>query len=646
MPAYQPKPTISRHGGLPVREGSAPFGHYWGVAIIAALSMVSICLALLVPTGHPLRSVAPITGAVVLAASLVHIARERKWERESHRRRFAAMHWLIELVTPMGTEEGAEAATLRKLPEAILTLLGMKKSCVGLLEDDGKTLHVVAESGIHPTLEGRKFAISDLALTRKCIESKYLVHVVDTQNAKVAVNATLAKELNLITMLQIPMVYNGEVLGVMSIGDDRPRDLTEMDKGRAWVWGCLAAVLLAHSRLYAKMRQALQEKNRLIEHRNAIFDLNNSIQHPGTLAEVLQRIVDLAPVPLAVDSAVIWMPAEDNAEEFAIAAATAPFGTPVVGFRIPMRGSRIQAMMESRQTLVVENGHEDPSLRPELKSRLPHGSLIFEPLFRENKQMLGVLVLARCEAGPFTAEQLDLARLFATRASAALEMAELNHRARADADAKAMLLRELNHRVKNNLARIVSLLSIHQPALPRDAQKWLDRVNERISAMAQAHDLFNAGPQRVTLGELIDRTVQSLSVVKPAGVTVKTDLASVHARLRTERAVSLAMAMHELCFNGIVHGLGETGTLTIRARRDNGHLALEVEDDGEAGRPAKVPIEPTPEPGARVGIGLSLVRGLVGRELHGKFELSPSRGGSVARVQFPLLPDEITGAVL
>ena len=47
-----------------------------------------------------------------------------------------------------------------------------------------------------------------------------------------------------------------------------------------------------------------------------------------------------------------------------------------------------------------------------------------------------------------------------------------------------------------------------------------------------------------------------------------------------------------------------------------------------------------PAPG-RSGIGLTLVRGLVGRELHGQFTLAPAPGGTLAKLQFPLLPDEL-----
>jgi two-component sensor histidine kinase len=287
-----------------------------------------------------------------------------------------------------------------------------------------------------------------------------------------------------------------------------------------------------------------------------------------------------------------------------------------------------------------------------LKSHLPHGSLIFEPLAAREGEPLGLLVLMRNEPGEFRADQLDMARLFSARAAATIEMAQLYQQTRRDADDKATLLRELNHRVKNNLASIVSLLSMNQPALDAEARQWLDRVVERIVAMAHVHGPFSGiqekgrdgwlatgpGGKRVTVEELVQQTVLSVSVAKGPGVNVRLELAEGTA-LRADRAVSLALAMHELCYNGLVHGLSAGGTLTIRSRRSNGDLALEVEDDAGNGRPASEPIEH--EIAGRSGIGLSLVRGLVGRELRGQFSLSPGAGGAVARVQFPLLAEEV-----
>jgi two-component system, sensor histidine kinase PdtaS len=145
---------------------------------------------------------------------------------------------------------------------------------------------------------------------------------------------------------------------------------------------------------------------------------------------------------------------------------------------------------------------------------------------------------------------------------------------------------------------------------------------------------------RVTLEELMEQTMRSLSVAKPPGVRVQTEFHGGPAWLRTDRAVSLAMAMHELCFNGITHGLHDAGNLIIRARRFDGQLCVEVEDDKGAGQPPPAHIEAN-GPTHRSGIGLNVVRGLIARELRGEFSIRPGGGGAVAVVQFPLLPDEM-----
>ena len=153
--------------------------------------------------------------------------------------------------------------------------------------------------------------------------------------------------------------------------------------------------------------------------------------------------------------------------------------------------------------------------------------------------------------------------------------------------------------------------------------------------MAQAHELLGGA----TVAELVESTLQSLQVAKPAGVNLKSELPAGAVRLRPERAASLALAMHELCFNGIVHGLPNGGTLKIRAAQSDGDLVVEVEDDGGTGAAAAEPIEQRDNlhPG---GIGLDLVRGLVGRELRGKFTLQAAPGGSIATLRIPLLADE------
>jgi two-component sensor histidine kinase len=163
--------------------------------------------------------------------------------------------------------------------------------------------------------------------------------------------------------------------------------------------------------------------------------------------------------------------------------------------------------------------------------------------------------------------------------------------------------------------------------------------------MAGAHQLFTGGTERVGLDALIAQTLSSLSVARPANVSVETDLNGGGIALGTERAVGLAMVLHELCYNAIVHGLREGGRLTIRARREiheppaDGDVVIEVMDESSVPAPADRAL-PAERIESATGQGLSLVQGLVRRELRGRFSIGPRpAGGTVARVEFPMNGD-------
>jgi len=201
----------------------------------------------------------------------------------------------------------------------------------------------------------------------------------------------------------------------------------------------------------------------------------------------------------------------------------------------------------------------------------------------------------------------------------------------------------------------------------------LHRLAQRVRVMAGTHELFAGGVTTIALRELVRQVLASLAVARPPSVDVRVELSDEgFVQLETDQAMTLATVLHELAFNAIVHGLGETGVLEIRAgRNDMGWLVLEVIDDGRgfavaAGSSAETEAASQRRGGgggngfaeksdhdvdgvaggaaviaesSRTGMGLQLVRGLVSRELHGQFNLYPRSddgGGTRAVVEFPL----------
>jgi two-component sensor histidine kinase len=419
----------------------------------------------------------------------------------------------------------------------------------------------------------------------------------------------------------------------------------------AFLLSGLIVALLGGATVAQAGRHRRRERQRTAEHLAALESLHAvaaSIScKPRGEAEVLRRL-------LAAASGLLHMPkafvCEAEAGGSVQLAGEVGFDPPLVeNYHALLESPVIQRCIRTGETL-TESAAAGPA---------GVASLFIFPLFA-GEERIGIMAL--CDAKPrrFTDEDFRLARLWASQAAVTLanqrlaaaneealkQQRRLNQQVRLDADAKAMLLRELNHRVKNNLAGIVGLLSAGVPELSEEAQQWLDRAIARIETLARAHELFVGTSSELAVSDLVTKTLEPIWAIKPPGVELTLDLAGVNDPLSTDQAVTLAMVVHELASNALQHGAGDRGTLCVRARRvTGGRVMIEVIDDGSgekapsaAGRgPVEGSVATLPVRAARTGIGLQLVRGLVGRELHGTFSLCENAaGGRTATVEFGL----------
>jgi len=206
---------------------------------------------------------------------------------------------------------------------------------------------------------------------------------------------------------------------------------------------------------------------------------------------------------------------------------------------------------------------------------------------------------------------------------------------------KEATIREVHHRVKNNLQTIASLLRIQaRRAQTGEARRALAEATERVSSMAVVHDMLAAATE-----ERIDFTEAARTVVdmvrrglagesEDVSVTVEGSTGLVPSQVAT----SLALVVAELVHNAIEHGFagGRSGSVAVSMRRLPGELVLVVRDDG-VGMPEGF------DPLAASTLGLSIVRTVVEDNLHGTISFSGGRGTTVT-VRFalddPAGPDE------
>jgi two-component sensor histidine kinase len=201
-------------------------------------------------------------------------------------------------------------------------------------------------------------------------------------------------------------------------------------------------------------------------------------------------------------------------------------------------------------------------------------------------------------------------------------------------------IREIHHRVKNNLQTISSLLRLQARRLQApEAKAALEESVRRIRSIALVHEtLSRETGDDVSFNEIVRPLVRMVeeslvSPDRPVRVTVEGSAGLLPAQIATP----LAVVLTELVQNAVDHGYpegGGAGTVVVSLQNDGEELVLCVEDHGQ-GLP----------PGFRIddatGLGLSIVRSLVTSQMEGTIDLRAAEGGgTVAEVRVPLRGEE------
>ncbi|AUI49465.1 sensor histidine kinase [Arthrobacter crystallopoietes] len=190
---------------------------------------------------------------------------------------------------------------------------------------------------------------------------------------------------------------------------------------------------------------------------------------------------------------------------------------------------------------------------------------------------------------------------------------------------KDATIREIHHRVKNNLQTVAALLRMQSRRMvSEEGKQGLEQAMRRVSTIALVHETLSQGlAQNVDFDELIGRQFRLSAEVASPTQTVSTERSGDFGELPSEFATPLALVINELVTNAVEHGLdGRTGTVWLTADREPSEaetelLKVTIADDGVG----------LPEEAKSDGLGLQIVRTLVTSELGGTIEWSPREGG-------------------
>ncbi|MBI3536297.1 MAG: GAF domain-containing protein, partial [Chloroflexi bacterium] len=268
---------------------------------------------------------------------------------------------------------------------------------------------------------------------------------------------------------------------------------------------------------------------------------------------------------------------------------------------------------QTGQALRINDTTRDPryiGLRDDVRSEL------CVPL-KVGERVIGVLNVESPNENAYTEEDEQLLSTVASLLAVALENARLYARAKDDAEVKAALLRELSHRVKNNLTAVAGLLYLGLDKEKATHQEIFSETLARVQSMIAAHSLLSDSPRaRVDL-LLLGQNILSDSIRQ---LTLPSQKIPYHVEgesieISARQATSLALVLNELVTNALKHAPPNAAPqLSLTVKRDAQRVVIELFNHGDL-------LAENFSGSASSGIGLSLIRTLVEKDLCGRFEL-------------------------
>ena len=190
---------------------------------------------------------------------------------------------------------------------------------------------------------------------------------------------------------------------------------------------------------------------------------------------------------------------------------------------------------------------------------------------------------------------------------------------------KDATIREIHHRVKNNLQTVAALLRLQARRTNNaEGREALIESVRRVSSIALVHDALSMSvDEEVNLDEVIDRILPIMNDVATVDAPIRINRVGELGVLDADRATALIMVVTELVQNAIEHAFdtsAQQGCVTIRAERSARWLDVVVHDDGR-GLPDGFSLEKSDR------LGLQIVRTLVSAELDGSLGIHEVAGG-------------------
>ena len=451
------------------------------------------------------------------------------------------------------------------------------------------------------------------------------------------------------SFMAVPLISNDRVVGVLCVYSFRSKAYKEADANLAEQIAAQIAGAIANAQLYAerkRVEEALrkrEEEARKLANENAIVaKIGRIISSTFSIEEAYKLFVEEVKNLLSFDRIAISIIDTKKASLVDLYVEGIPVPGRETGEIFPLRGTLSEAVIRVEKGFIIgfENEDEVASKFPGLLSVFAVGlrSFLSVPLISRN-QVVGAFHLLSRKYKAYAEEDLRLAECVANQIAGSIANAQLflecrgaEEQLKVSLKEKEVLLREIHHRVKNNLQVISSLLRLQSRYIrDEEVHKVFKESQDRVRTMAIIHEKLYQSTDLARVdfaGYIRDLTA---NLYRSYGVSQETIGLRMHVKnvfLGIDMAIPCGLIINELVSNSLKHAFpeGKRGEIFIDLSTDHDQITLIVGDNGGAFQKG-VDFRKTGS------LGLQLVISLV-EQLEGTIELH-SDGQTEFRIAFP-----------
>jgi two-component system, sensor histidine kinase PdtaS len=499
-------------------------------------------------------------------------------------------------------------ATLELITRKTAEVMSMDSCSIYLLNETEEYLTLEATTGLAQDSVGRARLGIGEGLTGWAAQAGEPVAVADAARDPRFKHLPETEESIFQSLLAVPLSNQARIIGAMNVQTERYHHYGKDEVELLALISDLAAGTLEKAMLYDQMQRQITELSTLAE-------LSETITSPLYLEEMLKLVVDMAAQVMRAKATSLMLL---NEQDELILHATYGIG-PAYRDKPPLTlGQGITGRVaQSGQPIVVEDVRQEPRYRyPEIAAQEGLQALLCVPL-QVRERTIGVLNGYASRPHAFSSQEIELFQTLANQTALAIENARLV--------VNTAVVREMHHRVKNNLQTIAMLLRLQLGEPELDAENALRESINRILSIAAVHEVLSEKGLRLVdvkqVFEQLARTVTQnrLHFQKALRVSVQGDDVALSSR----EATALTLTVNELVQNALKHAFAgrEAGEIKITLRHRTTGLEVVVQDDG---------IGLSPEASTPSGLGLQIIETLVTQDLGGELVIKQDKQGTCA----------------